>query len=82
MYKTCIPLALALVTFGAIGSVPALAATHHPAERHRAAKQPAAKPIYNSAAPAQTPIGGPGSANFNNQAWPGGEPGGGMKSMR
>lgn len=84
MSKKFIPLALALVTFGAAAIAPALAATHHPAARHKAAKQPAAKTLYNSStAPAspsaQMPIGGPGAPDFNNQAWPGGEPGGGLK---
>jgi hypothetical protein len=86
--KKRIRLALALMTFAAIGTAPALAAANHPTERHNAATRPAAKPLYNYVAPTQAPpstqmpVGGPGSQDFNNQAWPGGEPGGGMKSMK
>ena len=59
------------------------------AQKHKAAAQPVTKPLYNTVAPTKplydfvaptlplepnaTP-GGPSSLNFNNTAWPGGQP--------
>jgi hypothetical protein len=44
------------------------------AKTHKAAAKPAARPLYNVVVPAGEPTYGPGSQNFNNTSWPGGQP--------